>query len=246
MRETIRTLFQLFSPRQRRRWLALVPLLCLTGVVETVGAGLVFLLIRIAGTPEYALEQPLLARAAALLPARPDARTVALAYGGCVAVYFLLRSLFLLAVKRLESRAVSDGIAELTVRTFRSYLAAPLSAHLRHKPSDLAYDVTSNVNLAVEHGMGALVQILSEVLVSAGLVLFLLVLAPVATLVTAAALLLLAGPRCGSPSGAAGGSARSATRSAGARRRRCWRAWAGSARSWCWGGSRSSWTPSPG
>ena len=55
MRTTIAQLRALLTPRQQRRWLALAPLLCLTGAVETAATGLVFLLIRVASDPAASL-----------------------------------------------------------------------------------------------------------------------------------------------------------------------------------------------
>ena len=57
-----RKLFSLVTPAERRRWLALGPLLVLTGLVEMAGTGLVFLLVRVAGEPATAARVPLWGR----------------------------------------------------------------------------------------------------------------------------------------------------------------------------------------
>jgi ATP-binding cassette subfamily C protein len=196
MFETVRKLLGLLTPRQRRRWLAMAPLLILTSAVETVATGLVFLLIRVTSDPSHALRVRPLAKVMELLPSSgpgPTGHTLVLASGAFVAAFFVLRSLLLLLVRHVESRAIAHTIAGLSTRVFESYLAAPFAAHLRLNPSDLTYDATTAVDRSVEHGMGALVGIVTEVLVSLGLAIFLLVMAPVVTLATATTLALLAG-----------------------------------------------------
>jgi ATP-binding cassette subfamily C protein len=182
----------LLTPAQRRRWLALAPLICMTSVVETVATGLVFLLVRVAGDPSFGLRTPGLSRVLALFPAA-GARGIVLGYGTFLAVFFVCRSLLLLLVKHVEGRAVAETIAGLSARVLESYLAAPFAVHLRHSASDLAYDATSAVERAVENGMGAVVQVLVELLVSLGLAAFLIAMAPLVTLATATALVLLVG-----------------------------------------------------
>jgi ABC-type multidrug transport system fused ATPase/permease subunit len=192
MRETVRKLNALLTPAQRRRWLLLAPLLCLTGVVETVATGLVFLLIKIASEPTFGLRAPGLGRILAYFPGA-GGRGIVLGYGAFLAAFFVCRSLLLLVVKYVEARAVADTIAGLSARVLESYLAAPFAVHLRHSSSELAYDATSAVDRAVEQGMGSFVQIVAELLVSLGLAVFLIAMAPLVTLGTAFALVLMAG-----------------------------------------------------
>jgi len=64
MRTLIRHLRELLTPAERRRWLALAPLLVLTGAIEMVGTSLVFALIKVAGDPGSVWRMGLAARAA--------------------------------------------------------------------------------------------------------------------------------------------------------------------------------------
>jgi ABC-type multidrug transport system fused ATPase/permease subunit len=183
----------LLTPSERRRWLALGPMLVLTGIIELVGTGLVFVLIHIAGDPASAWRVPLWRQAMRWLspgsgPSGSGDRITVLAYGALVAVFFIGRSLVLIAVTRAQSRAVAETIAGVSARMYQAFLGAPYATHLRHMSSELAHDVTIAVERAVENGMGSLAQVFAEALVSAGLVLFLLLTAPGITISTAVVL----------------------------------------------------------
>jgi len=190
MRTLIRQLRVLLTPAEQRRWLALGPLLVLTGAIEMVGTGLVFALIKVAGDPASIWRMSLAARAAQAIGWSPSSgeHPVVLATGCFVAAFFLLRSVALILVTRAQSHATSQTIAAMSGRVFQRFLAAPYAIHLRHTSSELAHDVTYAVERAVDSGMASLSQMLAEVLVSAGLIVFLLLAAPGITLVTTAVL----------------------------------------------------------
>jgi len=180
----------LLSPAERRRWLALGPLLVSTGVIEMLGTALVFLLVRVAGDPAVAraLPAPWLPEAIARGLAEASDRTIVLAVGIFVAIFFIGRSLALLLVAGAQSRAVADTIAGVSSRLFAGYLAAPYPTHLRYTSSELAYDATVAVERAVQMGLGSLTHVFAELLVSLGLMVFLLLAAPLVTLGTASTL----------------------------------------------------------
>src|SRR5438477_11062611 len=127
MRDFIRKLRALLTPAERRRWLALGPMLVLTGLIEMVGTGLVFALIKVAGDPASLWHTPAAARVMTALGWSPEMaeRPMVLATGIFVAGFFVIRSLVLVAVTRAQSRAMADTIAAFSGRVFRSLLAAP-------------------------------------------------------------------------------------------------------------------------
>jgi len=190
MPPVLRKLLFILTPAQKRRWLALAPLLVLTGVVETLATGLVYGLIKIAGDPSYALRVRPLAALLDLVGARSD-REIVLAYGLLLVAFFLGRSLLLALVVRAQSGAAAFTMAGLSTRLLDAYLGAPFALHLRHSPTELAHDATASVERAIAQGLGAGVQVAAETLVSAGLAAFLLIAAPVTTLITAATLSVL-------------------------------------------------------
>ncbi len=190
MRDLLEKSFSLLTPSERRRWLALGPMLVLTGLIEMGGTGLVFLLIKVAGDPASAWRVPGWRHVLTWVSASNDRSTV-LATGVFVALFFLGRSVALLAVSRAQSHAVAETIAGLSTRTFTCYLRAAYPVHLLHTSSELAHDTTVAVERAVENGVGSLAHVFAEAVVSAGLVAVLVYAAPVVTLATTAALSVL-------------------------------------------------------
>jgi ATP-binding cassette subfamily C protein len=182
MRRLIGELRALLVAGERRRWQALVPLMVVGGVVETVATGLVFVLIKVASDPGYADHVEPLATLVALLPWRGQAAVV-VTYGALLALFFILRSLLLVLVTYLSSRAAADTMAGLATRMLARYLAAPYAVHLRHNPAELAFHATKGVEQAVG-GLSSLVLLASEALVALGLCTFLVVAAPLITLVS--------------------------------------------------------------
>src|SRR5262249_22686312 len=77
----------ILTPAQKRRWIALAPLLVLTGTVETLATGLVYGLIKIAGDPSYAMRIGPLAAVLDFIGAHTD-REIVLAYGLVLIVFF--------------------------------------------------------------------------------------------------------------------------------------------------------------
>jgi ATP-binding cassette subfamily C protein len=189
VRALAKKLFSLLTRAERRRWLALGPMLVLTGLIEILGTALVFLLVKVAGDPASAWKTPVWRHVLGLLSISTD-RAIVLTTGSFVALFFLARSFILLTAARAQTRVIADTIAGVSARTFGCYLEAPYPIHLRHTSSELAYDATSAVERAVDSGLGSLAYLFAETVVSGGVLAFLLVAAPFVTLVTAAALAL--------------------------------------------------------
>jgi ATP-binding cassette subfamily C protein len=192
MRRVIHALRALLTAGELRRWKALLPLMVLGGVVETVATGLVFVLIKVASDPGYADHVEPLATLVRLLPWRGQAAIV-VGYGALLALFFIARSGLLALITYLQSRAAADTMAGLATRTLDRYLAAPYAVHLRHSPSELAFNVTKGVEQAIAGYLSSLMLLASEGVVALGLALFLILAAPMVTLTAGAVLAVLLG-----------------------------------------------------
>ena len=116
---------------------------------------------------------------------------IVLGYGALLAGFFIARAGWLLLAGHAAGRLEADTMAALSSRLLDSYLHAPISLHLRHSPTELAHDVAISVERTVTQGLGALLQVVSEITVAAGLCVFLVAAAPVITLATVTVLGLL-------------------------------------------------------
>lgn len=189
MREIVRQCLAMLPPAQRRRWL-LIPLLgVVTGVAEAGAAALVFALIGVIADPQALTRTTTGAWLAHYLPQRDgDALVIQLTL--MVAVYHVSKNLLLAGAQHLRHRIVGESSAALACQMLYGYLLAPYPFHFRRDSAELIRNTTFSVN-AVFIALSALATIGSELLIGAGIIVVLLVAAPLVTLGAGAVLGLL-------------------------------------------------------
>jgi ATP-binding cassette subfamily C protein len=167
----------LLTPGERRRWAALVPVAVITAAMEALAAAAVFGLVAILGDPTRADSLPLLARLG------PHSSRPVLGALLLVMALYVVRSACLAAGTWLRHRVVSGSAASLAGRMLLMYLTAPHAFHLRNDSASLIRKTTE----AVEHALGAFlaswVVLVTEVCVVGGILVVLLVTAPLVGLV---------------------------------------------------------------
>jgi ATP-binding cassette subfamily C protein len=189
---TLRRASLFLTPAERKHWAGLVPLAFATAFFETAGAALVFALIRIASEPQPRETMPLLAPILAVLPWR-EPRELVLFFTAAVAAFFTARSLCLVAVASLEAKVLSGAKAGIAARLLDRYVAAPYTFHLGRNSAELVHNLVTAVEQTVQCALAASVYLVTEGLVALGLIVLLMVTAPLVTFVTALALSLLIG-----------------------------------------------------
>jgi ATP-binding cassette subfamily C protein len=177
-----RQCWELVPPRQRRRWLALLPLAVLAALLEAVGAGAVFALLGMLNDPAAALARP---RVAALLARLgvADARAALLLFTLAVGAFYVLKNAVTLLASHARHRCVEVSAAQTSVRMLAAYLRAPFAFHLRRNSAELI----QNADMAVRRVFGTVLSptldVATELLVALGLFGVLLAAAPGVTLV---------------------------------------------------------------
>src|SRR5262249_38738983 len=91
------------------------PLLVIAGFVETAATGLVYVLIKRAGDPGYASRSAPLAAILRVVGVTGE-REAVLAYGLFLTGFFLVRSVLLALVARVESGAAAFTVSGLSTR----------------------------------------------------------------------------------------------------------------------------------
>jgi len=177
---------RLLDRAERWRWAALVPLAVLVAGIEMVGAGAVFVLIRIVADPAYRLP-PFLR----WLSADRTPHETLVALGALVVVFYLARTIVLVNVEYLQERLVQRSSARIAIGLLRRYLFAPYAFHFRHRSAGLVQNIFEGAETVVERVLAAVVHIASESLIVAGLLLTLAVAAPMPTLVAMVVVLVL-------------------------------------------------------
>lgn len=179
----IRRAIGLIPARQRPRWVGLVVLGALVGVVEAVGALLVVVVLQLLDGPG-GLSLPFLGDVASRYPHLSEAAVFA-RVGLPIAGFFLLRAGLVLAQAYWQNRTAMITGADLSARLFDAYLRMPYSVHLTRNSAQLMRNATESVDSVARYVLLSVVALFSELLVIGALAVVLLVNAPIPTLVTA-------------------------------------------------------------
>ena len=177
-------------PRERWRWLLLVPVAVLAALIEAAGALAVFGLLRLVVDPDQVRTAPVVSRIWALWPNNdPRALVAALTLG--VGVFYVLRAVFLSWAEWLRQGIVYRSSAIAAERLLSRYLAADYLFHARRRSASLIEPMTRASDVAFELVAGSAVNVFVEVVIIAALAIVLLVSAPPVTLITIAIVLAL-------------------------------------------------------
>ncbi len=164
-------------------WVGLALLALVVTGLEVASALLIFLVVRLIADPVGPIELPLIGDVRQVLGAADsDVLVRALL---TIAVFFLVRAAIVLAQSYLQGRVAQRAGVRLSSRLFRGYLAMPYPDHLRRNSSELIRNVNHAVADVVTYTLIPVVRLASEVLVVAGLIVVLLVTAPLAAVLAA-------------------------------------------------------------
>lgn len=162
----------------RRQWASLIPLSLAVTACELAGLGLVFALIHLLDAGD--LPEELAGGAwAALLPGagRPAGERAALFAVLVAAVYLVKNAAKLIEVMQRERLAARASVA-LSTRLFAHYLGAPYTFHLRTHSGDLIRNVRNSIDRATYTGMLSATALVSELVIAASVIAFVLLRAP--------------------------------------------------------------------
>jgi ATP-binding cassette, subfamily B, bacterial PglK len=189
----IRRAFHLLDRADRWRWAALVPLAAIVAALEAIGAGAVFVLVRLMADPSHSDNLPAALR---WLPRGGDRRTT-FALAAAIAGFYLARNLVLVAIEYAQERVVQRSGARIAVRLLGRYLGAPYTFFFGRSGASLAHNVFEGTNIVVEGVLASIVHLASEVLVVAGLLALLAVTAPAETFAAVAVIVVVLGALLG-------------------------------------------------
>jgi ATP-binding cassette subfamily C protein len=133
---------------KRGRWVALMILAAVQSLTEALGAVLVFALVGLIATPSAGLDLPVIGQ---LEPARfgLDEHGLLLAFGGFVAVFFLLRAGLVVVQSYLQNRVAWSAGARLSARLLEGYLSMPFAYHLRRNSAEIIRNSSDTVTQVI-------------------------------------------------------------------------------------------------
>jgi ABC-type multidrug transport system fused ATPase/permease subunit len=178
---TLRRTLALIGTDRRWRWYLIAGFSLSLSAVELVGAGLIFLLVSLIASPEATVMLPLIGDLAGLFPGR-SSRELRAGAAVFVAVFFIIRAVYLLAMNYVQKRIISNAGAVLASDLLDGYLEQPYLFHTRRSSAELM----RNTNKGVQELLGGLLlpslDIVTKVLLSVTLIVTLILLSPVAML----------------------------------------------------------------
>ena len=198
---TIRQAYDLVGRERPTRWMLLVVLALLISGLEMVGAVLVYTLLALVADPEGQIDLPLVGDLRDRFDGAPDT-TLLLWVVSAMAVFFLMRAVVKIAVKYVQARIAHNAGARLSTRMFEGYLRWPYPMHLSRTTSELIRNGHQAVLETISEVILPTIRTIAESFVVLGLLVVLVLLAPLATLAavvviggTAVLLMLVVQPR---------------------------------------------------
>lgn len=143
--DTIRKIYFLLTPAERKSALAILGIMLIGMVLETLGIGLVIPAISLLTQPNLVVSYPAMQPA---LQALGNPIQAQLVVGGMLAlvVVYLVKALFLAFMVWRQSRFAFDVQARLSQSLFATYLYQPYTFHLQRNSAQLIRNVTGEVH----------------------------------------------------------------------------------------------------
>jgi ATP-binding cassette, subfamily B, bacterial PglK len=183
----LRKCVRLVGPGRWGRWVGLLVLAVVVSVLEAVGALAIYLLMTIITLPTGPLDVPLVGDLRVALPSVPHDTMVVYAAVG-LGVFFVVRGVVIVSGAYLQGRIVFNAGARLGVRLLRGYLGMPYQFHLQRNSAELIRNAFDTVQVLVREVLLPVARVASEALVVIGIVVVLMLTAPIATILALAVL----------------------------------------------------------
>lgn len=165
----------------RFKWIVLVLFAVAISGVEVISAALVYLLIGRVTSPDTTIDLPIIGDPIRFLGSLEEEQVIYALTGG-IALFFVIRGAFLVLQKYVQARVVYNSSASVSNRLTKGYLDMPYAEHLRRNSAELVRNAFFNVQV-LSKLLNSAVKVVAETFVVTGLVVAMLLIAPIVTLV---------------------------------------------------------------
>lgn len=176
--ETVRKLWWIMTPRERRGAAFLLVFMIIGMLLETVSVGLVVPAISLMTQPEKLQQFPPLQRLGEV-----DERAFVVAAMALIVAAYLLKTVFLGFLVWAQARFAFAMQAAISRRLFWVYLHQPYTFHLQRNSAQLLRNLTTDVSLFTYNAVSPGLLLLTETLVVLGVAVLLLLVEPLGALV---------------------------------------------------------------
>lgn len=186
---TFQKLWYLLTPEQRRATLAMLALMLIGMVLETVGLGLVIPAVALMTQGDLAAKYPALVPWLDIL-GKPSHEQLVIAGMLILVGVYGIKALFLAFLAWRQMRFVYGVQAELSERLFIGYLRQPYTFHLQRNSAELIRNLVTEINLFTHTGLTSGMTLLTELFVVLGVSALLLAVEPLGALLVVSTLAL--------------------------------------------------------
>jgi ATP-binding cassette, subfamily B, bacterial PglK len=183
--QTLRDIWSLLTLRQRRAAVALLLLMIVGMLLETLGVGLIIPALALMTHVDLASRYPAVAPLLRAL-GNPDREHLVIAGMFALVVVYAIKATFLGFLFWRQTRFVSSVQVDLSRRLFAAYLRQPYAFHLVRNSAELINNVVGEVTQVSHTCLMAGLNLLTELLIVLGIAALLLTVAPIGAIVVAA------------------------------------------------------------
>lgn len=178
----VRRTLELLAPTPMSRWLTLLAIALAVALVEAGGAALIFILLGLVSDSPEEVSLPVVGNLLERFPSL-TLEELQLAVAGLVVAFFLLRAAIIVGQHYVMARTVHNAGARLSTHLVRGYLAMPYLAYTRVNSSELIRNAFDSVHNLVNQVIRPALDVITESILVAGMIVLMLVVAPASALV---------------------------------------------------------------
>lgn len=181
-RSTVRKIWDLLTPPERKNAYLLIGLMLVGMLFETLGVGLVIPVVGLLSQPNFVSAYPALQPALAYF-GNSSRETIIIGVMVLLIVVYLLKAAYLVFLSWWQMRFAYGVQKEVSQRLFELYLRQPYSFHLNRNSAQLIHNVTGEIQVFTFSTILPSLELFAESLVLIGLCTLLLVVEPIGTLI---------------------------------------------------------------
>jgi ATP-binding cassette, subfamily B, bacterial PglK len=181
VKESIKKLSLLFNKKDKKKLVVLFLMMIFSGVVETVGIGLIVPFVGIVTNPSIIQKQNIISKVYRILHFQ-SIKEFILFSAVLLIVVFILKNTYLLFYQYVQYKFFINQKVRLSSKMLREYLTKPYSFHLQRNSAELLRNINGEVPKVFDGILISSFQLLTEILVVILILSLLLMQAPLATL----------------------------------------------------------------
>lgn len=175
-------LMRLFNRKEKKKLLVIFFMMIIAAVFETMSIGIILPFVGILTKPEIIQEQMILSQIYDIFKFESTNGFILMAVVVLIAV-FIVKNIYLLFFNYLQLKVVLNQEVKLSSRLFKEYLTKPYTFHLQRNTAELLRNVNGEVSNVFQKIIISSLQLFTELLVTACIILLLFYTEPLATVV---------------------------------------------------------------